>query len=103
MLIDYLVLVGLVERDGANLKIKNGAIEDVPSVTQASVLPAVSASEAAGVAPNSEPPAAVLLLNADGTRRVTVKAPATITKAELARIRSWLEFQLIVEENSAPK
>ena len=57
------------------------------------------AEPVAGVT-TSEPPAAVLLLNAEGTRRVTVKAPATITPAELARIRSWLEFQLIVKEEA---
>ncbi len=102
MLIDYLVLVGLVERDGVNLKIKNGAGEDGPAIVQAAVSPVSPAAEPAAVANNTEPPAAVLLLNADGTRRVTVKAPATITKAELARIRSWLEFQLIVEEGTPP-
>lgn len=101
MLIDYLVLVGLVERDGANLKIRNGGDEDVaaPATTAAPMTPI---PEAAILASAAEPPAAVLLLSPDGTRRVTVKAPATITKAELARIRSWLEFQLIVEDVEPP-
>jgi hypothetical protein len=99
MLIDYLVLVGLVERDGANLKIKNGVDEGTqPPATAAPIAPAASAPQAAAASTGTERPAAVLLLNADGTRRVTVTAPPTITKAELARLRSWLEFQLIVEE-----
>jgi len=102
MLIDYLVLVGLVERDGANLKIKNGAHDDAPSSAPAAVATAAPAAEPAAMATAAEPPAAVLLLNAEGTRRVTVKAPATITPAELARIRNWLEFQLIVEEGTPP-
>jgi hypothetical protein len=102
MLIDYLILVGLVERDGANLKIKNGAHEDTPAPSPGAVAPMAPVAEPAAVATASEPPPAVLLLNAEGTRRVTVKAPATITPAELARIRSWLEFQLIVEEAPPP-
>ena len=102
MLIDYLVLVGLVERDGANLKIKNGATDEAPAAAPVAAAPAAPAAEPAAVVTTSEPPAAVLLLNAEGTRRVTVKAPATITPAELARIRSWLEFQLIVKEEATP-
>lgn len=99
MLIDYLVLVGLVERDGAVLRAKNGATEETtptaaPAVT---VQPAVVVPAAGGGA--GEMPEAVLLLSPDGKRRVTVKAPPTITAAELARIRSWLEFQLIVKED----
>jgi hypothetical protein len=41
---------------------------------------------------------ATLLLDADGKRSVKVKAPATITKAELDRIQKWLSFQLIVSD-----
>jgi hypothetical protein len=39
-----------------------------------------------------------LLLDSKGEREVKVKAPASITKAELDRIQKWLSFQLIVEE-----
>jgi hypothetical protein len=45
-------------------------------------------------------PAATLLLNKDGTRKVTLHAPSTITKAELDRIQKWLSFQLIVEDEA---
>ena len=105
MLIDYLVLVGLVERAGADLKIKNGVTEEAhpPAAAAGAVASVPPAVESGAVTTTSEPPPAVLLLNADGTRRVTVKAPPTITKAELARIRSWLEFQLIVEEETPTK
>ena len=40
---------------------------------------------------------ATLLLDKDGKRAVRLKAPATITSAELDRIQKWLSFQLIVE------
>jgi hypothetical protein len=41
---------------------------------------------------------ATLLLDREGKRSVKVKAPATITTAELDRIQKWLSFQLIVED-----
>ncbi|MEY2488303.1 MAG: hypothetical protein QOC70_245, partial [Verrucomicrobiota bacterium] len=41
---------------------------------------------------------ATLLLDKEGTRSVKLKAPATITKAELDRLQQWLSFQLIVED-----
>ena len=98
MLIDYLVLVGLVERDGGVLKVKNGESEDRPAPTPVVGATASPAPEAAATM-MSEPPASVLLLNADGSRRVTVKAPPTIKRQELERLKKWLEFQLIVEED----
>jgi hypothetical protein len=39
-----------------------------------------------------------LLLDSKGEREVKVKAPLSITKAELDRIQKWLSFQLIVED-----
>ncbi|MES2659640.1 MAG: DUF5343 domain-containing protein [Verrucomicrobiota bacterium] len=39
---------------------------------------------------------AILPLNAAGTRVIKLEAPPTVTKEELARITSWLSFQLIV-------
>ena len=42
---------------------------------------------------------ATLLLTSDGSRKVTLTAPATVSSAELKRIQSWLGFQLIVEED----
>jgi hypothetical protein len=98
MLVDYLVITGLVERDGGVLKLKNGyapeAVAPTALVTAAAAtVPTVANGPAVG-----EPPAAVLLLNADGSRRVTVIAPPTIKRHELERIKKWLEFQLIVDD-----
>jgi hypothetical protein len=49
---------------------------------------------------NGKEPAQVssLLLDKEGRRSVKLKAPATITKSELERIKNWLSFQLIVED-----
>ncbi len=39
-----------------------------------------------------------LTLDASKKRRVVVKAPPQVTRAELKRIQDWLSFQLLVEE-----
>ena len=44
---------------------------------------------------------AVLPLNPEGTRVFKLEAPPTVTKEELARITSWLSFQLIVAPPTA--
>lgn len=43
-----------------------------------------------------------LYLDNKRKRKITIKAPFSVTKEELERIRAWLGFQLIVEEPSAP-
>lgn len=43
-----------------------------------------------------------LYLDSKRKRRITVKAPLTVTRDELERIRAWLGFQLIVEEPNTP-
>jgi hypothetical protein len=101
MLVDYLVISGVVERENGVLKVKNGGgPESAPAEPAAAVAAVPVAVGAPGV---TEPPAAVLLLNADGSRRVTVKAPPTIKRQELERIKKWLEFQLIVEDDATGK
>lgn len=45
------------------------------------------------------PNAATLLLDASGSRKVVLSAPATVTPKELERIQQWLSFQLIVQES----
>jgi hypothetical protein len=41
-----------------------------------------------------------LYLDNKRKRKITIKAPFTVTKDELERIRAWLGFQLIVEETN---
>lgn len=41
---------------------------------------------------------ATLPLNEDGSRKVVLHAPPTITKAELERIKGWMTFQFIVDD-----
>jgi len=41
-----------------------------------------------------------LYLDSKRKRKITIKAPFTVTKDELERIRAWLGFQLIIEETN---
>lgn len=102
MLVDYLVMTGVVERENGLLKVRNGYGGEGSAGPEPHAATGAPPS-AAGAPGAAEPPAAVLLLNADGSRRVTVKAPPTIKRHELERIKKWLEFQLIVEEGEEEK
>ena len=44
-----------------------------------------------------------LYLDGKRNRKITIKAPLTVSKEELERIRAWLGFQLIVEEPNTPQ
>jgi hypothetical protein len=44
-----------------------------------------------------------LYLDGKRNRKITIKAPLTVSKEELERIRAWLGFQLIVVESSTPQ
>ena len=65
-----------------------------------------SAPQKASQDDNVEPPdqdhqAHTLYLDSARKRKITVRAPLSVTKAELERIRAWLGLQLIVEEPRA--
>ncbi len=49
--------------------------------------------------PDTETLTSTLVLDPKTKRKIEIKAPFTITVKELARIRSWLEFQLIVSDS----
>jgi hypothetical protein len=90
------------ERENGVLKVKNGCSPEVAAPAEP-VATATPTPVAAGAPAVTEPPPAVLLLNADGSRLVTVKAPPTIKRHELERIKKWLECQLIVEDEATGK
>jgi hypothetical protein len=101
--IDWLVQVGLIIREGQQLKLApfamsggnqdNAGNQNTPPVEK----------PAAPVAP--KPPSevveeglqrSVLPLDASTKRRLVIWAPPTVTPKELERIQQWLSFQLIV-------
>lgn len=48
--------------------------------------------------PDEDSQVQTLYLDNKRRRKITIKAPFTVTKDELERIRAWLGFQLIIEE-----
>ena len=55
-----------------------------------------------GLEDDEESQVQTLYLDNKRKRKITIKAPFTVTKEELERIRAWLGFQLIVEEANTP-
>lgn len=96
--IDWLVQVGLVQREGATLKLAQAA-SMMPQ--EAPVAPTSTASVNAALQEEESDDSlhkATLRLDAAGKRKVIIYAPPMISKKELDRINQWLSVQLIVEE-----
>ena len=52
--------------------------------------------------PDDDSQSQTLYLDNKRKRKITIKAPLTVTKEELERIRAWLGFQLLVQEEETP-
>lgn len=99
MVIDYLLISGLVVREGGMLRLANGCADaEGGPATPAAASPSVPEGVASPTAKGREAPVATLLLDPAGERRFIVQAPPTISSKELDRIKRWLEFQLIIED-----
>lgn len=97
--IDWLVQVGLVTRDGTQLRLgvlgqsgeeKGGA----PSEIEKPKTPSTPVADTPEEGLNKS----VLPLDAAGKRRLVVWAPPTISTKELERIKNWLSVQIIVDD-----
>ncbi len=68
--------------------------------------PSPNGSGSAELEADDESQIQTLFLDGKRKRKITIRAPFSVTKEELERIRAWLGFQLIVEEskpNSEPQ
>jgi hypothetical protein len=98
--IDWLVQVGLVLREGSQIRLGTG-------ITGNGETPPPPKPPGDTPPPPPAPPAdrledglhkSVLPLDAASSRRLVVWAPATITAKELERIKQWLSVQIIVSD-----
>ncbi len=96
--ISSLKFAGFISADGT-VVIPSGAVASEKTT------PPVELPKTNGTKPKSEElenddesQVQTLYLDNKRKRKITIKAPFTITKDELERIRAWLGFQLIVEE-----
>ena len=97
VLLDLMAFDGVIIRDGSIIKLAAaGAKPGEKTAEPTIVVPVVQAP----VKPPMEDghDSYTLVLDAKTKRKVVVQAPHSITAKELERIRAWLGFQLIVEE-----
>lgn len=98
VLVSSLKFAGFISADGT-VAMPSGAI--VSAITAPLVEPlkpsATNGDEFEG---DDESQIQTLYLDSKRKRKITVKAPLTVTKDELERIRAWLGFQLIIEETN---
>jgi hypothetical protein len=98
VLLDLMVFAGVIVRDGSIIKSASG--------TKPAEKPAEAVATAPVVQTPVKPPVEdghdsyTLVLDGKTKRKVVVHAPHSITAKELERIRAWLGFQLIVEEET---
>ena len=94
-----LKLAGFVAQD-ATVMIPSGG---VATTTKPPVDPAAPKVQPKGdeLEGDDESQVQTLYLDAKRKRKITIKAPFTVSKEELERIRAWLGFQLIVEETAS--
>ena len=62
--------------------------------------PPKATKEGEELEPDDESQVQTLFLDGKRKRKITIKAPFTVSKEELERIRAWLGFQLIIEETA---
>jgi hypothetical protein len=97
VLLEYLVLSGVVTRDGDLIK---SAAPRSPSEAKTETPTASEAAPQKVEAPAVEEgcDSYTLVLDPRSKRKVIIQAPHVITSKELERIRTWLGVQLIVED-----
>jgi hypothetical protein len=86
-LLEFLLFVGLIKREGNQLKTANGKFGE-PAVSPKN--PDTTKDEDSHLETYS------LTLDPERRRKIIIKAPPEVTEAELKRIQAWLSFQLIV-------
>jgi hypothetical protein len=92
MLLDYLLIVGLIQRDGTQIKLATTL--DQQQRESASQPPTTAPSAPQHALPEGTHPYVLPLPN---NRKVVVHAPLDITAGEIKRLQKWIEFTLQVD------
>ncbi len=94
IVIDYLVLVGLVSKEGGVYKLVNYGAEAAVEVPAAA---SPETREAAPAVPN-DLAEFVFILDPKAKRRVVFQAPHDLTKKEVTRVLKWMNVQFEMDE-----
>ena len=96
---DYMAFAGVVSREGGKVRATSSRAADRP-VEATAVAAAGEKCELQKV--DSDLEEFTFILDPRRKRKVVVRAPHDLTKKELARIRAWMEIQLISDEGEEP-
>jgi hypothetical protein len=94
--ISSIKFAGFISQDGT-VVLPQGTVANA-STSSAETPPAKPLPKVDELVNDDEAQVQTLYLDNKRKRRITIKAPFTVTKEELERIRAWLGFQLIIEE-----
>jgi hypothetical protein len=94
--VNSLRFAGFVSTDGT--VIISGATAGPTRNLPATEPPKPKTANEDGFQSDEESQTQTLYLDSRRKRKISIKAPLTVTKDELERIRAWLGFQLIIEE-----
>ena len=90
--VSSLKFAGFIGPDGT-LAIPNGG-----AIVQLSTTPPPPKVDPQDDLPDEDSQSQTLYLDSKRKRKITIKAPFTVTKEELERIRAWIGIQLLVQE-----
>jgi len=99
--VSSLKFAGFISSDGT-IVIPNGASPPSDQPAAVELPPQKPIAKVQEFEAGEESQVQTLYLDGKRKRAITIKAPLTVTKEELERIRAWLGFQLIVEESPKP-
>jgi hypothetical protein len=99
VLVNSLKIAGFIAQDGT-VAIPTGSAPLVTPPLTDQVPPKVPPKDD-DIEGDHESQVQTLYLDNKRKRKITIKAPLTVTKEELERIRAWLGFQLIIEATDA--
>lgn len=90
---------GFISADGI-ITIPSGNELVTPAPTPSASLPLPKIPKPEELEADDESQIQTLFLDNKRKRKITIKAPFTVTTTELERIKSWLGFQLIIEDSN---
>lgn len=98
LLIEFFAYVGIFKKEGNQLKSNGASRVEAPPLPKGNDANHQSSGNGAGTGQDNTDGLETYTLTLDPkqNRRVIIKAPPTVTEAELKRIQQWLSFQLIV-------
>lgn len=98
VLLDLMAFAGVIVKDGSIIKSVASAKPGEKPAESVAAAPVVHTSVKPPVEEGHD--SYTLVLDGKTKRKVVIQAPHSITAKELERIRAWLGFQLIVEEET---